>query len=402
MNAAARFFAVVVVAAIVAGALLQPPTSEWATFAFVLVMPAVIAWLAVPLLRRWVSGRSSVAAMSLAIGVCSLAVGAITSSSASRAMFISAHDYRMFLVLLVLAAGIAFVVGDQLIAPIARDLRRLGAVAEAVADGDLSQRTEIDRRDEIGRAAAAVDRMVAGLADAQRERDAVAGARQHLLSSVSHDLRTPLAAMRAAIESVRDGVADDPDRYLGLVEGHLTMMEQLLDQLHQYARIESGQTGGERELTSMAELADETVEALSPIADRRGIELVAVADGPAPALISASEMSRVLRNLIDNAIRYSPPGGKVAIRVAHCDMIRVSVTDEGPGFPASFRAVAFEPFTRADEAREPGGSSGLGLAIAKALVEGHGGTIALGSGPGGDVVIELPAPVRRTGSATVG
>lgn len=402
MSAAARLLAVVAVASLVAAAILRPPADEWATFVFVLGAPAVVAWISVPILRRWVSSRASVAAMSLAVGLCSLAIGMITSSGASRAMFISSHDYRMFLVVLVLASGIALVVGDQLLAPVARDVQRLGAVAEAVADGDLSQRTEIRRRDEIGRAAAAVDRMVAHLADAQREREAVAGARQHLLSSVSHDLRTPLAAMRAAVESVRDGVADDPDRYLALVEGHLTAMEQLLDQLHQYARIESGQAGAHRVVASLAELADETVEALSPIADRRGVELVALADGPAHASINVTEMSRVLRNLLDNAIRHSPRGGRVTLAIEAGERVRISVTDEGPGFPDSFRPIAFEPFTRADEAREAAGSSGLGLAIAKALVEGHGGTIALGPGPGGAVVLELPAQVRRPGGTPVG
>lgn len=401
MSAAPRLLAVVVASSIAAAVLLRPPAEEWPTFAVVLGVPALIAWVSVPLLRRWVSGRRSVAAMSLAVGLCSLAIGMITSSSASRAMFISSHDYRMFLVVLVLASGIALVVGDQLVTPISRDLRRLGAVATAVADGDLTQRTEITRRDEVGQAAAAVDRMVARLADAQREREALAGARQHLLSSVSHDLRTPLAAMRAAVESVRDGVADDPDRYLALVERHLTAMEQLLDQLHQYARIESGALGLQRELVSLAELADETVEALAPIADRRGVVLAATADGPCRALVNVTEISRVLRNLLDNAIRHSPAGGRVTLSVTDGARIRVDVTDEGPGFPDSFRPIAFEPFTRADEARASG-SSGLGLAIAKALVEGHGGTIALGGGPGGDVIVELPAAARSPGTAPVG
>jgi signal transduction histidine kinase len=405
MSAAARLVGVVAVSTVAAAVLLRPPADEWPTFALVLGVPALIAWASVPLLRRWVSGRRSVAAMSLAVGLCSLAVGMLTSSSASRAMFISSHDYRMFLVVLVLASGIALVVGDQLVTPVARDIRRLGAVAEAVADGDLSQRTRIARRDEVGQAAAAVDRMVARLADAQREREALAGARQHLLSSVSHDLRTPLAAMRAAVESVRDGVADDPDRYLALVERHLTAMEQLLDQLHQYARIESGELGARREVISLAELADETVEALSPIAERRGVSLAAVADGPGRVQVNATEIARVLRNLLDNAIRHSPAGGRVLLSIrggdGDGDMVRVDVTDEGPGFPDSFRPIAFEPFTRADEARTSG-SSGLGLAIAKALVEGHGGTIELGHGPGGDVIVELPPAARRPGPTRVG
>ncbi|MCA8967830.1 MAG: HAMP domain-containing histidine kinase, partial [Planctomycetes bacterium] len=183
-------------------------------------------------------------------------------------------------------------------------------------------------------------------------------------------------------------------------------MEQLLDQLHQYARIESGELGARREVISLAELADETVEALSPIAERRGVSIAAVADGPGRVEVNVTEIARVLRNLLDNAIRHSPRGGRVTLSIRDAagtgvgGTVRVDVTDEGPGFPDSFRPIAFEPFTRADEARSSG-SSGLGLAIAKALIEGHGGTIALGHGPGGDVIVELPPAARRPGAAPV-
>ena len=383
--------AVVAGAVALASALLRPPADEYGVLVMVLAAPAALAALAAPAHRRWVSTRRSIGGVALAVGLSSLAIGALASTAAARAMFLSGHDYRMFVVVLSLSAGIALVAGRHFTQPVAADIHRLGIVAEAVADGDLTQRTLITRRDEVGRAADAVDRMVARLADAQREREAVAGARQHLLSSVSHDLRTPLAATRAAIESVRDGVAADPDRYLAVAERHLTTMERLLDQLHEFARIESGRVGTDRAVISLAELADEAVEALMPLADRQGVRLLAVSAGPAHVHVNAAEMSRVLRNLLDNAIRHSPSGGQVAITISGAGPIHLEVTDQGPGFPTEFRSIAFDPFTRADAARASSGSSGLGLAIAKALVEGHGGTISLGSGPGGDVIVELPA-----------
>lgn len=382
--------AVVLGAVVLAAALLRPPADEYGVLVLVFGAPAATAAFAAPLMRRWVSNRRSIGGVAFAVGLSSLAIGALATTAAARAMFLSGHDYRMFVVVLTLSSAIALVAGQHFTQPVAADIHRLGLVAEAVADGDLTQRTMIQRRDEVGRAADAVDRMVARLADAQREREAVAGARQHLLSSVSHDLRTPLAATRAAIESVRDGVAPDPDRYLAVAERHLTTMERLLDQLHEFARIESGQVGVERSVVSLAELADEAVEALMPLADRQGVRPLAAATGPAHVYVNASELSRVLRNLLDNAIRHSPAGGQVAITVSGTDRVHLEVTDQGPGFPTEFRQIAFDPFTRADAARPSSGSSGLGLAIAKALVEGHGGTISLGSGPGGDVIVELP------------
>ncbi|MEZ5249921.1 MAG: HAMP domain-containing sensor histidine kinase [Ilumatobacteraceae bacterium] len=340
--------AVVAGAVALASALLRPPADEYGVLVMVLAAPAALAALAAPAMRRWVSTRRSIGGVALAVGLSSLPIGALASTAAARAMFLSGHDYRMFVVVLSLSAGIALVAGRRS-QPVAADIHRLGIVAEAVADGDLTQRTLITRRDEVGRAADAVDRMVARLADA-RKREAVAGARQHLLSSVSHDLRTPLAAPRRD-RGVRDGVAADPDRYLAVAERHLTTMERLLDQLHEFARIESGRVGTDRAVISLAELADEAVEALMPLADRQGVRLLAVSAGPAHVHVSAAEMSRVLRNLLDNAIRHSPSGGQVAITISGAGPIHLEVTDQGPGFPTEFRSIAFDPFTRAGAAR---------------------------------------------------
>ncbi len=395
---------VLVVTVIATRLLLDPPSAEWPTFAKVFGVPVLVALVLTPLVARWVRGQRNVGAASLVVGLCSLAIGVLACSGASRAMFVSSHDYRLFMVMMVLASGIAIVVAQHLASPIARDIRRLGAVAQAVADGDLTQRTTIVRRDEIGQAAEALDRMVLVLAEAQREREALAGARQHLLSSVSHDLRTPLAALRATVESLRDGLAADPPRYLSVAERHLTSMEQLLDHLHQFARIESGMPLASRMAISLSELADETVDALLPMAERSGVSLEIEASTSAMVDANPGELSRVLRNLLDNAIRHAPQDGRVTLRVEEdSSLVRLQVLDTGPGFPDEFRAIAFEPFTRADEARSSSGSSGLGLAIAKALVEAHGGTIALGPGPGGAVIVELPrrSPVAANAPRSV-
>ncbi|MCB0979349.1 MAG: HAMP domain-containing histidine kinase [Acidimicrobiaceae bacterium] len=395
--------ALVVAAGLLAELLLEPPSGdERLHLLLILAAPAVVTAALVPLLRRWVSRRASVAGAALMVGVCSLAIGAATTSAASNAMFLSDHDFRLFLVVLLLSCGLALLVGVQLSAPMARDIARLGDVAEAVAAGDLSVRTAITRRDEVGRTAAALDSMVAALRAAAEERARLADARQMLFTSVGHDLRTPLAAMRAAVESLQDGVATDPDRYLGVIGSELHNVEALLDQLTAFARIESGAPLGPQEMVAVAEVADEAVEALGPLAERRGVKLALVADGPGTVRATVLDVSRCLRNLVENAITHSPHGGSVRVEVGPAadaagePGVEVRVLDQGPGFPAEFRDRAFEPFTRADPARTTRtGHAGLGLAITRALAQQHGGRAWLGAGPGGDVRLWFPTGGHR-------
>lgn len=399
----------VVGAAVLAEVLLSPPSADerWHLLA-ILAAPAVVAAALVPVLRRWVAGRASVAGAALVVGLCSLALGAITTSAASNAMFLSSHDYRLFLVVLVLSCGIALVVGTQLTRPLARDIARLGHVAEQVAAGDLTARTGIERKDEVGRTAAAVDAMVHSLHDAALERERLAAARQMLFTSIGHDLRTPLAAMRAAVESLQDGIAPDPVRYLGVVGNELDNVEALLDQLVEFARIESGQRVHTSEVVSVSEIAHEAIEALTPVADRRGVRLTLRTDHPAHVSANQLDVSRALRNLLENAIRHSPADGTVTVSIDHGMPIdhstsvdgrrgvTVQVVDQGDGFPTDFREHAFDPFTRADPARATRtGHAGLGLAITRALVQQHGGRAWLGDGPGGDVRIWFPSHAQE-------
>ena len=381
------------VAAVVFAEILLRPSAGHDRLQLIAILgaPALATVVLVPFLGRWVTTQTSVAGTGLLVGLCSLALGAVTTSAASNAMFLSSHDYRLFLVVLVLSSGIALAVGSHLTRPLASDIARLGEVAERVANGDLTARTGVSRRDEVGRTARAVDSMVASLDEASAERAKATSARQLLFTSIGHDLRTPLAVMRAAVESLQDGVAPDPDRYLGIVGTQLDDIEGLLDQLVEFARIESGHHNRERTTVSIAELAHEAVEALSPVAHRLDVDVQIESDGPAVVMASTTDMSRVLRNLLENAIRHSPSSEPVLLAVRNGPEVEVSVRDRGPGFPADFREHAFEPFTRADPARNiRTGHSGLGLAIAKALVEAHGGRIWLAQGAGADVRFSIP------------
>lgn len=395
----------VVLAVILAELLLNPPARDRAELWMIIAGPAVIAGAITPLLQRWVSSMASVAATGLTVGLCSLALGAVSSSAASNAMFVSPHDYRLFLVVLLMSSGIALVVGGQLTRPLARDVRRLGHVATTVADGDLSVRTGIRRADEVGATADAIDTMVVALARADAERVKMNMARQQLFSSIGHDLRTPLAAMRATVESIEDGVAADPRQSLAVIARQLRAMDAMLDQLIEFSRLESGHITTVTERVSLREIADECIEALTPLAATRHVHLQLVAHDQAIVTASPLELSRVLRNLVDNAVRHSPDGNggsTVTIEIGLDastvrSSVRLSVRDEGPGFAPDFREHAFEPFRRADPSRTARtGSSGLGLAICRAIVESLGGTIAIGPGPGGAIDVTMPCSPPRS------
>lgn len=358
----------------------------------IIIVPGILALVLTPLLERFVSSRTSVAGAVFVMGISSLALGLLTSTVASDAMFLSGREFRLFLVILLLSSGIALVVGTQLTRPLARDLHRLGQVAAQVADGDLTARTGIRRADEVGTTATAIDSMVESLAHAAAERETAVTARQHLFTSLGHDLRTPLAAMRASLESIEDGVAPDPQAAIATLLAQVRAMDGMLDQLVEFSRLESGHVSSTVERLSLAELADECVEALGPLAAAKGVTLGLRADGAAHVSGSPLELSRVVRNLVDNAIRHSPSGGRVDLLVgANRTEVHLTVRDDGPGFPADFREQAFEPFRRADPSRNARtGNTGLGLAICKAIVTAHGGRISLGDGPGGTVHVSLP------------
>ncbi len=371
--------------------LLQPNRLQSRDLAVVLTIPAVLAAFALPLVRRWVARRERVAGVVIAAGVAALIFGLAVSAAASEAMFVSDHDFRMFLVMMTLACGTGVVIGRDLTRSLTRDLGHLVRTIAWVGEGRLNVHADLARRDEIGSAANAFDELVDRLSAADEQRKVLTSARDTMLASVSHDLRTPLTAARAAIESVRDGVAIDTDRYLGLAGAHLYTCERLLEQLADYARVGSAPPEFAGEPVSCAELLDDAMESLGPVAERHLVTLSAQLTCPGLVNGEPSDLGRVWRNLLDNGIRHGGSGGRVAASVEErADSVVVRVSDTGAGFPDGFRSAAFEPFSQADSARTRVGASGLGLAICRSIVERHGGSIRLGPGPGGDVIVELP------------
>lgn len=325
-------------------------------------------------------GRRFVGATLAVLGVAILMI-----AIAANAMFINNHDLNLLMWVLVPAVLGAAMVAMLMARPVARDAKRICDAAMRVADGDLSARTGVTRNDELGEAAEMFDVMVDRLHAIENERSL-------MLSSISHDLRTPLAALRAAVEAIRDGVADDPDLYLAGMERQVRALSSLVDDLQLHTRLVSGTLELQRARIDLNELADESMEIVRPLAETRGIKLLLEATERVMVDADGSQLARVVRNLLDNAIRHAPDGSVVLVQVIRDgDLVTLRVHDEGLGFPAEFRDRAFEPFTRADPARDiRTGTAGLGLSIARGIVTAHDGSVALGNGPGGEVIVSLP------------
>lgn len=316
-------------------------------------------------------------------GVLSVALGLIVL--AAQAMFISRHDLRLLMWVLVPAVLAGGIVAVYVARPIADDARRLCEAARQVAAGDLTARTGVRRSDELGEAAEMFDLMAARLQSVEHERAL-------MLSAISHDLRTPLAALRVGIEALQDGMIDDVGDALGTMERQVRTLGELVDDLQLHARLEAGTLDLRRRRIDLTELVDEAVEVMRPLASRSDVEIELRALHHVWITGDASQLSRVVRNLLDNAIRHTPPGTRVTVEIdASPQDVRLRVLDLGTGFPAGSEAVVFEPFTRLDEARRPGsGVAGLGLTIARGIVDAHGGSIEVVAGPGGTVEVRLP------------
>lgn len=337
-------------------------------------------------------------------GVLSAALGLIVI--AAQAMFISRHDLRLLMWVLVPAVLAAGAVAVFVARPIADDARRLCDAARRVAAGDLRARTEVRRTDELGEAAEMFDLMVERLEAVERERSL-------MLSAISHDLRTPLAALRAGIEAMQDGLVAETDDALASMDGQVRALAELVDDLMLHARLEAGTVELRRSRLDLTDLVDEALEVMRPLADRAEVALDMRALRHVWITGDGAQLSRVIRNLVDNAIRHAPRGTQVTVEVdveieeggvevgPRAGSVRLRVLDDGAGFPAGSERAVFEPFTRLDEARRPGsGVAGLGLTIARGIVDAHGGTIDAIAGPGGTIEVRLPVETEGRTAAS--
>jgi len=319
-----------------------------------------------------------------------------------RQMFFSEHDLALSGVLLLFAAIVATTYGLFIAASVADGLRQTAAAANRLAAGDPAARVPITGRDEVARLGVSFNAMADQLQAAADRREEVETLRRNLIAWTSHDLRTPLTAIRVRVEALHDGVVTGPDevrRYVAAMRADVVALDGLLDDLFELAQLDAGGPPAARALHAPADLVADALERFRPLAEGRGIALAGEATTGAAVAVQPGKIERVLGNLIGNALRHTPPGGQVTLAAEEtAEGVVFRVEDSGPGFSAADLAYGFEQFYRGEEARTRAtGGAGLGLAIARGIVQAHGGRIWAENRAEGGARVSFLLP--RAGSA---
>ncbi len=367
-------------------AVLNPPTEELLAMAQFLTATALLSVAAVYLVYRlgWLhySPRLSWTLVG-GYGFASL-LTFLNVFVTARLMFASDHDLRLAAVLLIFAGGIATALGYFLSTALSEKIQWVGRAAAAIAEGRLDVRVDVVGKDELARLGITFNQMAARLEAAESRHRETEQLRRNLLAWIGHDLRTPLASIQALVEALTDGYITDPNetqRYLRTVQFDAAALSVLIDELFEMAEIEAGGLNLDRQPISLADLISDSLESFAVQAAELGIGLSGSADPRVdPVMLDAGLIGRVLTNLIGNAVRHTPPGGSVAVSAQGVmGGVRVDVFDSGPGIPEESLSKVFEQFYRVEpsRSRSSGGGSGLGLTIAKAIVEAHDGVIGV-------------------------
>lgn len=307
-----------------------------------------------------------------------------------------------------IAAGLSLLLALLLSYTLMRPVRDLTQAARRLGERDLMQRVRVSGNDELAELARTFNRMADSLQQAEDSRRA-------LTADIAHELRTPLAVQRANLEAMQDGVYPlTPDNLAPVLEQN-RLLTRLVDDLRTLALAESGQLTLERTPTDLTLLVERLVERFQPqaVARKISLEVHRNPEGKSPMIlhVDPQRIEQILSNLISNALRFTPDGGKIAVHLeilsagmrvgGTLPAVQISVQDSGPGIPPEALPRVFERFYRADRSRSRSeGGSGLGLAIARQLAEAHGGSLTAANHPQGGAVFTLVLPVTASEART--
>jgi signal transduction histidine kinase len=272
--------------------------------------------------------------------------------------------------------GFSLIVGLVLSRGISRPLVELAKATRAVAAGDLSMRVPTHSPGEIGELAAAFNQMTHDLAQADR-------LRRNLSADIAHELRTPISVVRGKLEGILDGLYPATPEHLEPVLEEIKLLTQLVEDLGLLALAEAGQLILDRQMTNLGDLLQDAQVNFGPQADDRGVTLALDLPSKLPKVMAdRRRIAQVIGNLLTNALRHTPTGGRVILSASeiHGGVIEIAVADTGAGIPTEDLPYIFERFWRGEKSRSrTGGGTGLGLTIARQLVQVHGGKIGVES-----------------------
>jgi two-component system, OmpR family, sensor histidine kinase SaeS len=302
----------------------------------------------------------------------------------AQLMFINLHDLILTAALLVFGGLTAIVFGLFIANTISQKIEIISAAIERVAGGDLKIRVEARGDDEFSKLGQMLNWMVDNLQEIEQEKQKVEQTRRDLVAWLSHDLRTPLTAVQASLEAIADGIVTDEETSMSYINNSLLELEHLrvlLDDLFAIAQLDAGHMNLNFVKASLSDLISDIVASMNARANNRKVTIKGdIQPSIDPVILAPDKMQRVLYNLIDNALRHTPPDGTITIRAyPETDRVRVDVHNTGSSINSEHLPHIFEKFYRGEAARHQGNdghrSSGLGLAIARGFIEAHKGTI---------------------------
>jgi signal transduction histidine kinase len=342
--------------------------------------------------------RAGVARHVALTAVVTATAGLAAIQAASSAMLVSAHDLTVVLACLPVAIGAGIAYGVASSRGMVTDLEALARRAAALegASPPPSQ-PRSGGAAEVATVAEALDAATTRLVAARERERAMDAGRRDLVAWISHDLRTPLASLRALAEALADGVATDEttrQRYLSGLIAHVDRLTSLVDALLELSQVEAGALTLELEPVSLPELVTEVLQCYEPEAAAAGVRLMASSGADRVVVMGGrDQLNRVLANLVHNGIRHTPPGGRLSVTVEEPGLdgtAVVQVQDGCGGIADPDLPRVFDRLWRGDPARSSRGA-GLGLAIARGFVEAHGGTISVANVSGGcQFTVSLP------------
>ncbi|MCF3133971.1 MULTISPECIES: sensor histidine kinase [Streptomyces] len=325
-----------------------------------------------------------------AVGVFAMLAGTM---AVAQAMFLSSHDLSVVTTVVAMAAVVSLATALLLGRWVVARSRELAVATRSFGDGGDFTAPAVPATAELDALSRELAATSARLAESRERERALESSRRELVAWISHDLRTPLAGLRAMSEALEDGVAADPDRYLKQMRTEVERLNGMVGDLFELSRIHAGTLPLSPARISLYDLVGDALAGVDPLAREYGVRLVGDGVEPLPVEVDGKEMSRVLGNLLVNAIRRTPTDGTVAVSAERSpDGVVLSVTDGCGGIPEEDLARVFDTGWRGTDARTPPAGAGLGLAIVRGIVEAHQGRATVRNIPGGcRFEVTLPA-----------
>jgi len=394
---------VVVLSLVVFYLVMHPPLEEFGLMAAFLSFTALLSILAGYIAYRagWMNQLPTLRWALLGGYVLSSLLTFLNVWVTARLMFVNQHDLLLATILLIFASGIAVVLGQFFSSALTDRIRLIDRAARSISKGKLNVRVSVGGKDEMAALADTFNDMAFKLNEAEQKKRELDILRKDLIAWVSHDLQTPLASMQAIVEALADGIVNDPEtetRYLRTLQKDIRSLSSLIDDLFQVAQLDAGGLKLECEYGSLSDLISDTLEAFSELAVRQGVSLEgAVSPGIDPVYMDVLRIGRVLNNLIGNALRHTQQGGSVKVKAEKLNgFIQIEVVDTGEGIAAKDLPYVFERFYRSEKSRSRStGGAGLGLAIARGIVEAHGGKIGVESERGSGTRFFMTIPEKK-------